>query len=123
MPTTIAREQKNIDGVVIEEFFLTNKSAEDDFLVRRFGDITVNPSGDFTDPANPTVKFRVDAGPPVSFFEFGRVVAVFDDHLLSLTVLQQRAKIWGDKIQADLQSSMAALRLSVDTTSSSVFIL
>ena len=123
MPTSITREQKNVDGVVTEEFTLTAKGAEDDFLVRRFGDIVINPSGEFNDPLNPTIKFRVDAGLPVPFFEVGKIVAVFDDHALGIAVSQQRAKIWGDKIQADLKASMAALRLSVDTTSSSVFIL
>jgi len=123
MPSIVQRNQALEGGVVIAELVLTVKDSYDDFLVSRFGDILVNPSGEFTDPADATFKFQVRADGPVSFFKAGELRAVFDDQVLGTDVLQRRAKVWGDKMQADLKAAIATLRTKVDLTTTSTFVL
>ena len=123
MPTIIERNQTIHEGVVVVELALVSKDQHDEYLTSRFGDIVIDPSGAFEDVADAASKFTLHAGPPVYFFKAGALRAVFDDTSLGTDVLQKRAKIWGDKMQADLKSAMAALRLKSDLTSTSTFVL
>ena len=123
MATTITREQVLSDRVITIKIFLASKDAGDDALIKKFGDIKINPSGEFGDPNSSAYpKFRVDAGEAVLFFTVGEVKAVFANDTLTTDDLQKRADLWGDKIQLDIQNAMTALRALTDTTTSTTTI-
>jgi hypothetical protein len=123
MATTITREQVLSDRVITVKIFLASKDAGDDALIKKFGDIKINPSGEFGDPNDAAYpQFRVDAGEAVLFFTVGEVKAVFANDTLTILDLQKRADLWGDKIQLDIQNAMTALRAFTDTTTSTTTI-
>lgn len=123
MATQITRTQTLTDRVITVKISLTSKDGADDALVKKFGDIKINPSGDFLDPNDGAYpKFRVVAGEAVSFFSMGEVKAVFADDALNILDLQKRADLWGDKIQLDIQNAMTALRALNDSTTSTTVI-
>ena len=119
MATQITREQVLSDRVITVKISLTSKDAQDDALIKKFGDIKINPSGTFADPNDSSYPaFRVEAGEPVLFFTNGEVKAVFANDALSTADLQKRADLWGDKIQLTIQNAMIDLRDLTDTTTS-----
>lgn len=123
MATQITRTQVLSDRVITVKISLTSKDASDDALVKKFGDIKINVSGEFGDPNDSSYpRFRVEAGEAVLFFSNGEVKAVFANDALTSLDLQKRADLWGDKVQLDIQNAMTALRAMVDTTTSTTVI-
>jgi hypothetical protein len=117
MASSIQRTTKLIDGGISVEIRLVAKDAADDALIQKFGDIEINPSGQFGDPLDLTYpKFKVTAGDPVAFYTVGVVRALFQDDTLQLADLQKRAKLWGDAITLSIQNSMISLRALSDTS-------
>lgn len=117
MATQITRVQSLTDRVVSIKIYLSAKDASDDALIKKFGDIIIPVSGEFSDPNDLSYpKFRVEAGDPVSFFTVGEIKTIFFDNLLTLEDLQKRADLWADKIQLDIQNAMTNLRNKVDNT-------
>lgn len=110
MASEVKRSVRTEGGAVIVEFHLVSKDATDDTLVRFFGDIHINPTGDFEDNDPSYGKFYVDAGDPIHFFKEGEVRAVFQDDALSMQVLQRRATAWGNEIEARIKREMTRLR-------------
>jgi hypothetical protein len=111
MAIKIDRKVTTEHRTVIVEFVLVAKDSAEDLLVRRFGDMVINPTGDFHDPINSSYpKFFVDAGPAVSFFERQSIRALFDDDALTVEDLQNRGRLWGDRIQEMIVAEMTRLR-------------
>jgi len=119
MATQIIRQQTLTDRIITVKISLSAKDAGDDALIKKFGDIKINPSGDFGDPNDGTYpKFRVTAGDSVLFFSVGEIKAMFADDSLNILDLQKRADLWGDSIQLAIQNAMTALRALSDSTTS-----
>jgi hypothetical protein len=119
MTSQITRKQTLIDRVATVAIFLTAKDAGDDAIIKKFGDVIINPTGSFSDPNDLTYPaFYVEAGPTVHFFTTGQVQAQFANDVLTLADIQRRANLWGDKIQLDIQNGIVALRALHDTTTS-----
>lgn len=117
MSSTIQRVVKLVDGGISVEIRLVAKDAADDALIQKFGDIEINPSGQFSDPLDLSYpKFNVVAGDPVPFYTVQVIRALFVDDTLALADLQKRAKLWGDKIALDIQNAITALRALNDTS-------
>jgi len=117
MASTIHRTQQLIGRTVIVQLALTAKDIGDSALIQKFGDIVINPSGDFIDPNDGTYPpFYVNAGNPVSFFTEQVIRATFEDDTLSLDALQKKANLWGDAIILAIQNAMVALRADTDST-------
>lgn len=123
MTSQITREQVLGDRVATIKITLTAKDATDDALIKKFGDIKINPTGYFNDPDDVAYPaFYVDAGPPVSFFMVEEIKAMFANDVLHINDLQKRANLWGDKIQLDIENAMVTIRDFVDTTTSTTVI-
>lgn len=119
MASAIEREQTLDNGIITIEIRLVSIDSSDDALVQKFGDITIDPSGEFKDTNDPSfAPFRVEAGDPVSFFSARSVRCLFVGDSLTMPFLQRRAKIWGDSIEREIQNQILNLRSLVDTTSS-----
>lgn len=123
MASTLTRTQKVDEGVITVEILLSAKDATDDTLVRKFGDIIVNPSGTFSDPNDLAYpKFIVQAGEPIEFFDIQVVRAIFSDMSLTFADRARRAKLWGDAVQLQIQNQLTALRLLTDNVTQSTSI-
>lgn len=123
MATQITRQQTLSDRVITVKIYLSSKDAQDDSLVKKFGDIKINPSGTFSDPNDLAYPaFRVEAGEPVLFFTVGEVKAIFATDSLTTEDLQKRADLWGDAIQLAIQNAMTDLRDLVDITTSTTVV-
>lgn len=119
MASAIEREQTLNNGIITVEIRLISIDASDDALIQKFGDIRVDPSGEFKDQNDPTfAPFRVEAGDPVYFFAARSIRCLFVGDALTMPFLQRRAKIWGDNIEREIQNQILNLRALVDTTSS-----
>ena len=119
MASQITRNQTLIGRMATVEILLVAKDVTDDSIIKKFGDVIINPTGNFSDPDDlsyPT--FYVAAGPTVPFFTTGQVQAQFANDLLTLADLQRRANLWGDQIQLDIQNGIVVLRALTDTTTS-----
>ena len=117
MASTIHRVQKPIGRTIVVEISLTAKDVTDSGLIQKFGDIVINPTGDFSDPLDNTYpKFYVNAGNPVPFFTDQVIRATFEDDTLSLDALQKQANLWGDAISLAIQNALVALRAQTDTS-------
>jgi len=117
MASTIHRVQKPIGRTIVVEISLTAKDVTDSGKIQKFGDIVINPTGDFDDPNDNTYpKFYVNAGNPVSFFTDQVIRATFEDDTLSLDALQKQANLWGDAISLSIQNALVALRAQTDTS-------
>lgn len=121
MASTINRNQQLIGRSVIINITLTAKDVTDSALIQKFGDIIINPSGNFSDPNDNTYPpFYVNAGDPVPFFTNQVIRATFEDDLLDLAALQKKANLWGDAISLAIENALTALRALVDTTTENV---
>lgn len=123
MTSTIKRVQSIDKRVVSVSIQLIAKDAADSLLIDKFGDILIDPSGEYSDPNDLSYpKFRVYAGDPVPFYTQQVVRAIFSDTTLTLEDLQRRANLWGDAITLKIQNAMIALRTKEDdvTTSTTV---
>ena len=117
MASSIQRTTELVDGGVSVEIRLVAKDANDDALIQKFGDIKINPSGQFSDPLNTAYPaFIVQAGDPIEFYTVGTIRALFVDDTLALDALQRKAKLWGDQISLNIQNAMIALRALSDTS-------
>jgi hypothetical protein len=117
MASSIQRKTVLVDRGVLVEITLVAKDAADDALIKKFGDIQINPSGEFNDPLDLSYpKFIVRAGEPVDFYTTQEIRALFVDDTLALADLQKRAKLWGDSIQLSIQNAIIALRTLNDTS-------
>jgi len=120
MASEFNRDQEIIDGAVIVKITLVSKDAGDSALVQKFGDIVINPTGEFNDPSDITFpQFYVNAGDPIYFFQRQEIMAIFKDSLLALPVLERQANLWGNNISTQIQNAMIALRAlgtATDTT-------
>jgi len=120
MASSINRNQEVVDGAVIVKITLISKDAGDSLLIQKFGDIVINPTGTFDDPADVTFpNFYVNAGEPVCFYHRQEIMAIFKDYKLSLPVLERQANLWGDAITLQIQNAMISLRAlgtGTDTT-------
>lgn len=122
MASTIRRKQTPVGRSILVEFTLIAKDAADTALIAKFGDITIDPSGDFNDPNDNTFPaFNVSAGDPVLFFTDQAIRATFVDDTLEWAALQRKAELWGDQISLNIQNAMTALRaldddITLDTT-------
>jgi len=109
--TSIEVSQQLIGGTVTARVHAVSISGEDSALVRKYGGAIVDPSGYFGDPADPSYpQFYVNAGPALSFFDFGEVRALFFDGLLPIETLQRHAILWCDKIRSLIQDELVRLR-------------
>jgi len=118
MATTFSRKSEILDGTVTVTFNLTAKDEADDALVRKYGDVIINVTGYFVDPADGTYpKFYVNAGDPIELFQAGTFTAHFEDSTMLISALQKRADLWGDNIQTQIQNGILALRAFTDTIS------
>jgi hypothetical protein len=117
MSSTIQRTTTLVDGGISVEIRLVAKDAADDALIQKFGDIKINPSGQFGDPLDSAYpKFNVIAGDPVEFYTVGAIRALFVNDTLTLDDLQKRAKLWGDAVALNIQNQIVALRILNDTS-------
>jgi len=119
MASTIHRVQTLTSRTATITISLTAKDVTDSALIQKFGDIIINPSGDFSDPDDSAYpKFYVNAGNPVPFYTEGVIRATFDDEALDLAALQKQANLWGDAIVLAIENALTALRAAHDTTTS-----
>lgn len=119
MASTIERIQTLVSRVITVKIILTAKDTGDSALISKFGDIMINPTGTFSDPAHVEYpSFYVNAGDPVPFFTVGQIQTTFQDDALSIAALQIKAKLWGDNISTQIQNSLIALRNPVINTDS-----
>ena len=117
MASTIQRTQQLRGRSILVSISLTAKDVADSALIQKFGDIIINPTGDFSDPNDNTYPpFYVNAGDPVSFYTDQVIRATFEDDKLGLAALQKQANLWGDAISLAIDNAMTALRALTDTT-------
>lgn len=117
MASIIRRKQTPVSRVITVLIELVSKDASDDALIKKFGDIMINPSGSYGDPSDGTYpKFIVQAGNPVAFFTQQTITATFVNDTLDVLALQKQANLWGDAIVLDIQNKMIALRAFEDTS-------
>ena len=120
MASTLNLTRNIENGIITVEISLAGKDAADDALIKRFGDILVTPSGQFSDPNDPSYPtFYVLAGDPLFFFKEGKVRAIFDDLKLTYADRAKRAKLWEDSVTLYIQNELIKLRALTDTTTQS----
>lgn len=117
MASIINRKQELINRSIKVTIELIQKDISDSALIKKFGDIVINPSGDFGDNNDSTYpKFNVQAGDPIKFFENGSITYTFEDSTLDIDALQKKAKLWGDSISLSIQNGLVSLRALNDSS-------
>ena len=123
MATSIVRNTEIRGRTIVVKFTLVAKEITDDNLYRKFGDIMIDVTGDFSDPNDLSYpKFYVNAGAQVPFFTNQEIIAHFEDEKLIFQDLSRRARLWGDAIQQQIQNKLLVLRSLPDTISGTVTI-
>ena len=124
MASIISRDIKAEGGQIIASVCVVSKDPNDDLLARKYGDVMVNPSGEFRDSNDASfTPFIVDAGKPsgalLSLLPDHKFTTTFSDPKIPIEARLRQANIWTLAIANTIANGLTALRTKTDSISGS----